>query len=142
MIKTITLSLIFVSCLSVSKAQQNNKNIKLEFFGKIPVEIDGCEGDYTNDTLSLKKKKYLLITNVQDLAFIQVEGKKISLTRKGEIQFSNNKYKSIYQGGGYTIILITTAGKEVDESVSERGTLEISNGSNKIVIKIHGISGC
>ena len=99
MIKTIFLSLIFVSCLSVSKAQQNVKNIKLEFFGKIPVEIDGCEGDYTNDTVSLKKKKYLLITNVQDLAFIQVEGKKISLTRKGEIQFSNNKYKSIYQGG-------------------------------------------
>ncbi|MDP9041130.1 MAG: hypothetical protein M3N30_04050 [Bacteroidota bacterium] len=64
------------------------------------------------------------------------------MNKTGYIQLSKRKYKSTYKGEGYTIILITTPVKEYDEGSLDKGTLEIANGQNKVVIKVHGEAGC
>src|SRR5882757_11228082 len=102
--------------LSLSgRTQSAQPSLKLDFFSSIPSVIDGCEGDYTYDTTSLKKKRYILITNIQELAIIKVNGKEISLKRISEDQIAKKTTRTIYKGSGYTVILTTREGKQVGD---------------------------
>jgi hypothetical protein len=69
---------------------QNGSPIKLDYFAQLPKQIDGCSGLYTNDTTPLNKKKYLIITNLQDFAQIKVGGRKMDLNLSSQKQLSNN----------------------------------------------------
>ena len=137
------ISIIFFAFATVSNAQQKDQLLKLDFFNKIPSAIDGCSGLFTYDTTSLKNKKYIIITDLQELAFIKVNGKQIMLKKIQNKQLTKMTFKTIYKGDGYTIILTTTTGKQLDiESSLDIGTLEILKESYKLLIKIHGQSGC
>jgi|HubBroStandDraft_3_1064219.scaffolds.fasta_scaffold509089_1 hypothetical protein len=125
-----------------SKGQVKSKSIKLEYFDTNPTNGDGCEGNFTYDTISVEKGKFIFFTDLRKLAYIKVGGKNISLKNMGYVQLSKKKSKSTFKGGGYTIILTTTTVKEYDEGGLEAGTLEISNGVDKEIIKVHGESGC
>lgn len=117
--------------------------VKLSYFVTTPAVIDGCEGDYTYDTTALQAKKYIFITNVQDLGLIRVNGKTISLHRVSHSQPADKMYKEIYKGSGYTIIIITREGHPSgDEGNFESGSLELKYGTEDIIYKIHGSSGC
>jgi hypothetical protein len=143
-----TMTRICLLCLSIFafhpniRAQQTGKDVQLTFFNKLPPEIDGCGGFYTYDTTSLKKEKYLFVTDLQKLAFMMVDGKKISLKLAGHSLIQKKIYKVTYSGSGYTVILTTTSVRESDEVWLEKGTVEITKGEQKIIIKIHGESGC
>ena len=115
----------------------------MEFFNKIPSEIDGCSGLYTFDTTSIKKEKYIIITDLQDFAFIKVQGRQIKLKLFKIIELSQLKHKAIYKGEGYTITLTTKSSKQIDTELSlDNGSLEVLKGTFKLSIKIHGESGC
>jgi hypothetical protein len=137
------LSFVFTTLLTSLNAQQNNAPIKLDFFKSIPKVIDGFSCIYTYDTTSLKKERYVFISNIQDLGLIKVNGKTISLKMVSNKQVSKVSWKYVFKGSGYTITLTTKQVKQTVEEVSlESGTLEVINGVNKLIIKIHGESGC
>ena len=123
--------------------QETNKPIRLDLFRKIPAQIDGCNGLYTYDSISLKKKTYIVAIDLEDLAFISVGSKIISLKRISHKELSNKVFEYIYKGSGYKITLKTKVVKEIGEEVSlDAGTVEIYDGKSKIILKIHGEVGC
>ena len=98
----------------------------MEFFNKIPSEIDGCSGLYTFDTTAIKNEKYIIITDLQDFAFIKVQGRQIKLKLFKNIELSQLKHKAIYKGEGYTITLTTKSSKQIDTELSlDNGSLEV-----------------
>ena len=140
--KLLVSSLIIFSQFA-SAYGQAEKPIKLDYFKETPTEIDGCSGSFTYDSVSLKQEKYIVITNLQKLAFIRINGQTIKLTLYVKKHPSVKKFIESYKGGGYTMILTTVEGKQTgDETSLSSGTMEISNGSDKLIIKIHGEGGC
>jgi hypothetical protein len=127
----------------MANGQQPAETIVLDFFTKIPPQIDGCSGLYTYDSLSLQTNKYVFVTNLQDAAFIKVAGKQIALQQTGTKILPKNTYRSTFKGNGYTVILTTRTLRQTgEEAWVEGGTIEISHGTAKRTIKIHGESGC
>jgi hypothetical protein len=140
---------IFVLCFTIFSfhallsAQTISTSIHLEYFKSIPAEIDGCSGIYTYDSISLKKERYIFITNGNGLGMIHVNGKIISLKMVSTKELSKTSWKQVFKGEGYTLTLTTKETKRLDEEdIFESGTLEIVKGSDKVIIKIHGESGC
>ncbi len=128
---------------SLCNSQDKDKILKLDYFTSIPGVIDGCNGIYTNDSISLKKKKYVFISNIQDLGIIRVNGNAISLKLISTTETKKNIFKTIYKGEGYTAILIVKDVKQIgDEGSYEMGTLEIIYGHSSVKFKIHGEAGC
>jgi len=115
----------------------------LDYFAAIPSEIDGCSETYTYTTASLKKGKYIFISDMQELAMIRVKGKIIHLKKVSETQPSSKTYKNIYKGEGYTVItLMKEVRPEGDEGGYNKGTLEVRFGGATITLVIHGVAGC
>jgi hypothetical protein len=122
--------------------QNKKESIKLDFFTSIPSVIDGCMGAYTYDTATLKSEKYIIITNLQDLAIIKVSGNEISLKRTSNVKIGNT-FKDIYKGHGYTVVLLVKDVKQTgDEGALETGKLVITYEECTIEINIHGEAGC
>jgi hypothetical protein len=141
--KLLILSLAFLAHTFVAWGQQKNQPIKLDFFNKIPSQIDGCSGLYTYDSTSLEKEKYIIVTDLQETAFIRVGGKQITLKRTSNTELSKDSHRSVYKGMGYTLVLTKKTLKQSgDEVWIEGGSVEISQGQTKVTIKIHGESGC
>ena len=138
------MTILFIGVLSYAgRSQQTDPSVQLSYFTNIPKVIDGCMEAYTHDTTSLKKKKYILLTNMQELAMIHVNGKTISLQKVSSTPPANHVYKDVYKGEGYTVIVIVKEIKEVgDEGSYMKGTVEIKFGSFDFTLKIHGTAGC
>lgn len=116
--------------------------IKVDYMTKVPKSIQECGAIYTYDTTSLKKKKYIMLADFQNLGMISVNGKMISLQLK-DTKLSDKKLNvSTYTGEGYTVITKVKTTRQTTLIDYEDGTLEISKGKEKISIKIHGQSGC
>jgi hypothetical protein len=136
------------------KAQTKDDNIKLNYFEHIPPEVDGCSGLYTYDSVSLKKKKYIIVTDLSEMALVNVNGSQIQLkyAGNGAIAGDNSQVKktfyTMYNGKILLVILNTRperkAGKSWEETETwrDRGTVELIMGERHIRIRIHGISGC
>jgi len=117
--------------------------LQLSYFASIPDSIDGCMGAYTYDTASLKKERYILITNLQTLAMIRVDGKIIYLHQISNSQPGKDTNRDVYKGSGYTVIVIVKDVKQTSDEVTyETGTIEVKYGAVDIVYKIHGTAGC
>ena len=133
----------FLTWTLFASGQHKTESIKLDFFNKIPSQIDGCSELLTYDSTSLKKEKYIIVTDLQENAYIKVDGKQITLKRMSNIELSKGSYKSIYKGNSYTLILTTkTLRQSGDEVWIEAGSVEIQQGKNKVTIKVHGEAGC
>jgi hypothetical protein len=141
--RLLILTLAFLNYTFVASGQQKTQPIKLDYFNSIPSQIDGCSGLYTYDSTSLKKKKYIVVTDLQEVAIIKVDGKQIALKRTSNAELSKDSYRSVYKGSGYTMVLTTKTLKQSgDEVWIERGSVDITHGQSKVTIKIHGESGC
>jgi hypothetical protein len=125
------------------RSQQNSPAVHIGFFSAIPKEIDGCVGTYTYDTTLLKKEKYILITNLQKLAMIRIDGVTVFLQQVSHSQPAEHTFRNVYKANGYTIVVIEKDIKDVgDEGSYERGTMEIKYGAIHVIYKIHGTAGC
>jgi hypothetical protein len=136
--------LVLLTCLlTCPGSPQQAPRIELNYFPAIPKVIDGCAGVYTYDSTSLKKEKYILITNLQKLAMIRVGGKTISLQQVSNSQPAKLTHKDVYKGSNFTIIVILKEVRQTgDEQTYETGTIEIKYGGTDVIYKIHGESGC
>jgi hypothetical protein len=125
----------------IASATTNAQTLKLDFFNKMPASVKVCSALYTYDTTSLKKKKYIMVSDFQDLGFITVAGKQIPL-KLTNTRTVNKVSIYTYTGGGYTVttnVHVTTQTTYID---MESGTLVVTKGKEKLAIKIHGQSGC
>ncbi len=125
----------------LSTAVKAQPSIQLNYFMKVPVNISNCGALYTYDTVALAKKKYILLTDFQNLGLITISGKqvKLQLTDTKTIQQSNI---STYKGAGYTVILTANTTAHKGKLDIETGTLQVITGTKKLILKIHGQSGC
>ena len=140
--KLLISSLIIFSQFASAHGQVE-RPIILDYFKGTPAEIDGCSGSFTYDSISLKHEKYIVITDLQNLAFIKISGEIIKLTLYEKKHPSDKRFIEKYKGSGYTLILSTVEGKQIgDELWLSSGTIEISNGNHKLILKIHGEGGC
>lgn len=140
-----SISILIVACClyGFADVQAPIPPIKLDFFKSIPNEIDGCSGLYTYDTTSLKDQQYIFVTNLQDLAFIRINGKTISLKEMSREQLSPTSWRKVYDSDEYSVILVTKESKRVVDYVYlYTGILEITNDSGYIKIQVHGECGC
>jgi len=118
------------------------QTIKVDYITKVPKNFKQCGAMYTYDTTSLKKKKYIMLADFQNLGMISVNGKMISLQLK-ESKLSDKKMNvATYTGGGYTVVTTIKTTRQTKLVDYEDGTLEVSKGKEKISIKIHGQSSC
>lgn len=146
---------IFIAFSTNLYAQGGVKPLRLDLFHGIPKQVDsGCNGLYTYDSVSLKKEEYIIVTNLQGSAYIIVNRVQIRLKLIGDPSTDiGNKlitktYMAVFQGVNYQVILKTTTDKNDDETWGstetwrDMGTLVIIRGKQRVIIKIHGISGC
>jgi hypothetical protein len=154
LIRIFILSILFSLQFAELKSQTRDDNIKLNYFENIPPEVDGCSGLYTYDSVSLKKKKYIIVTDLSEMALVNVNGSQIQLkyVGNGAIAGDNSQVKKIfltvYKGKTLEVILYTRperkAGKSREETETwrDKGTMELIMGERHIKIRIHGVSGC
>jgi hypothetical protein len=132
--------------LAINKAYSQQvtatKTIKLEFITKVPAVIDGCAGLYTYDTTSLKKRRFIIATNMQELAFVKIGGRLIKLDKVDERQAPGSQDIMTYKGEGISVKLTVKSVHEGYESSIDIGTLQIDQGTLHLIVKIHGESGC
>ncbi|MDP4218747.1 MAG: hypothetical protein Q8927_21335 [Bacteroidota bacterium] len=118
-------------------------SIKLEVFPSTPKEIEGCSGLYSYASTAVEKQEYIFATKTEEFAIIRIGGKNISLKMVKTTEPARGIYKEVYEGNGYTAILTTKEVKKTgDEGALYVGTLEIRHGATKLVVKVHGESGC
>lgn len=139
---TLLIGLIICFLVGLSNGQQAPQPIKIDLITKIPSEIDGCSGLYTYDTTSMKRNKYVIVTDLQEFGLIKIQGKEIRLKISDKKELSSTTFKTVFKGDGYIITLVTKTGKRIDELSIETGTLEITKDAQKVILKIHGESGC
>jgi hypothetical protein len=147
-------SFIYILLSAELYGQGRQGMLKLDYFNKIPAQVAGCSGLYTYDSVSIKKEKYIIVTDLGEFAYIHIGGKQIQLKLVGgdSFIFDNTQikkiYKGVYKGNAYQIILKTKSAKnggetwEKTESWVDMGTAELTIGKKQFTIKIHGISGC
>lgn len=154
LIRILIFSSIFLLLTVGAKSQSKSDRFRLNYLDKIPAEVDGCNGLYTYDTVSLENKKYILVTALSEYALINVNGIQIQLRYTGESALdgvnsqAKKIFNAVYQGKNYQVILNTKAeknagkaGKE-SETWRDRGTVEVIVGDRHVKIRVHGISGC
>lgn len=117
------------------------QSIKLDYFTTVPTTIKNCGALFSYDSVALAPKKYILLTDFQNIGLIKISGKQINL-QLGETKTVGTTNIMNYKGGGYTVILSYVTDKHVGEFDMESGTIQISKGNQKSTIKIHGKSGC
>ena len=157
MIRTYLSRIFILSFLLISarsQAQSKGDIVKLNYFEKIPPELDGCNGLYTYDSVSLNRKKYIIVTDLSEFALININGNQIRLKYEGSGLLAGDNsqtkktFNTIYNGKNIQLILNTKPEKkgakssEESETWRDRGTLEIIMGDRHVKIRVHGISGC
>ena len=118
----------------------DTSNIELAFFDIIPETISNPAEFYTYDTTKLTENKFIFLTNVADYAIIRNNGKDIYLKKEHDksLKTSEDIFKDLFSGNGYTIILTRKLVGHNHGVSSETGTLEIKNSKYQAIIKIHG----
>src|SRR4249919_638687 len=157
MIRTHLIRIFIVSFLLISArshGQSKGDIVKLNYFEKIPTELDGCNGLYTYDSVSLNRKKYIIVTDLSEFALININGNQIRLKFEGNGLLAGDNsqtkktFNTVYNGKNIQLILNTKPEKkatknwEESETWRDRGTLEIIIGDRHVKIRVHGISGC
>ncbi len=118
------------------------QTIRLDFITKVPKKMQQCGAQYTYDTTSLKKKKYIMLADFQNLGMISINGKLVNLQLKDSKVSDKKMNVATYTGEGYTVVTTIKTTKQTKLTDYEDGNLEVSKGKEKISIKIHGQSSC
>jgi hypothetical protein len=127
------------------KANTANKGgFKLEFFTSIPDDIDGCGEFFTYDTSTVDDEHYILLSDMDVHAIINIRGKDVHLKKNTRQSKEINELVSVevYYGGGYKVTLRKKKEKVINENIEYSGTLQISGKKIKATYKIHGEGGC
>jgi len=131
---------IVLCILSVNARAQTN--LKPDPIINIPAAMKNCGALYTYDSISLSRKKYILAVDMKNKGIISVGGKQIPLSLSATRLVNKIINVTTYKGNGYTVILSVKTDKQTTKYDTESGTAEIIKGKEKILIKIHGQSGC
>lgn len=133
----------YIDVADHEEEEEQTSTTRLNLFNNIPEQIDGCSGLYTYDSIPLQQQRYLFASNLQELAFVKINSRQITLNLLKREKLSKEVYRNTYEGGGYKVILqIKAVKRSGDELFYNTGTLEIWQGEKNLRVKIHGESGC
>ena len=115
-------------------------DIELTFFDTVPETISNTGEFYSYDTTKLAAGKYIFLTNLTEFAILKNKGRDVYLKKEHDkcLQLSENEFKDVFSGNGFTAILIHNKIEHKDGATYEKGTLEIQNSSHQRIFKVHG----
>lgn len=118
--------------------------MKLDMFSSIPDTIDGCGDYYAADTDSAIQGRYIFLSNLTEFAIIRVSGIDIFLKKNDSLsqEITPDHFISVFEGSGFKATLEAKIADQYDEGGFYKGTLEILSGNEKLVINVHGETGC
>lgn len=125
---------------------KKESGLQLDMFKIIPDTIEGCAMYYAYDTVLKEEGHYIFLAKTNEFALIKVQGHDIYLSydEANSKQLSENSFKYVFTGKGYTAVLITRVVKaiEAEETSINAGTLEVFTDKKRVLLKIRGRSGC
>jgi hypothetical protein len=133
--------LLFISGLVASFSSSAQQSLAPGYITNVPAHFKNCGTIYTHDSISLQKKKYILLTDLQNLGMITIRGKQIKLLLT-DTKTVGKINTGTYTGEGYAVVISYQTISQGKKTNVERGTLKISKGNQQLTIKIHGLSGC
>ena len=117
------------------------QTLKLDYFTKVPTNFKDCGSLYVYDSISLAKKKYIFLADLQNQAMITVAGKQVKLTLSDSKTVGQTNI-STYTGSGYTLVLSVKTTNHTATIDTEAGTMQITKGTKKMTLKVHGQTAC
>jgi hypothetical protein len=132
-----------LSKLSIAVPKRDT-SIKLDFFNSVPDTISGCGEYFAYDTNTVKKDRYIFLSNLTSFAIIKIDGKDIYLNMDSTVskEINDEMYIAVYKNQNYKAVLTVKKSKTYDEGGFYTGTLEIISDKINTVFKVHGESGC
>lgn len=118
--------------------------LTLEKFESIPDSIDGCGDYYAVDTAKAEKGSYVFLSNMTEFGYIRIHGKTIKLQKNQALskEVSPDHFISVFEGNGYKATLEAKIHEQYDEGGFYKGKLQIERDNEKLIINVHGETGC
>jgi hypothetical protein len=140
----LTLLGVFFLLACQSNKPTGTTPFKVDFFKTVPDTIEGCSKLYTYDTTDIASFRYIFVANFADFAIIKVNGKDIYMKNvtTEKVSTISKSDTSQYEGNGYKATLTLKEIESYEEVGRYEGTLEIIKDRHKVILKIHGLSGC
>lgn len=134
----------FVTLLAIVLASCSSPFVRLEKFKDFPEQIDGCSCYFSETKAEFNQGVYLYVDNSDDLAFIKVEGKIVSLKFLTTNKITDKRFKVEYGNENYRIELVGKKISSLDETTKYSGMLTVfdSDGSQVYRHAVFGECGC
>ncbi len=128
--------------------QPKAKPITVQNFSQFPSEIDGCSCYFSSNKEAFNQKKYIIVTNLDSLAFMTINNQKtrLKLISSGvePNTFTNFNHVEVFGNKEYKVIIDIKYQKNTDSEVwIDEGTITITRkDGQKLVTKFYGECGC
>ena len=115
--------------------------LQIEAFD-VPPDFRGCSGLFTTDTAQQEHQQYYFVTDLQQTAYIKVNGQLNQLTIK-ENKKDSQRINATYTASGIEVQLEATEKKRLgDEVWWYEGKLTVKKGSQQLTVPVSGAVGC
>lgn len=129
--------------VEVEKPAITLPEIKIESFSEFPDEIDGCACYFGKSKEELGDGKYVFITNYENLAFMQLDGKLRTFDLVSASDRIDGELTEIWSNEDYDMTITTSQTGQIDETSQNVGTITIKSTTQKSsTISIAGECGC
>lgn len=126
-------------------ATAENK-ITVGTFTDFPSDIDGCSCYFSQSDADFKAKKYVYADNYENIAFVNINGAIVKLTRpdaKSEKSANDKHVIKTFSNADYEVTVDINQVKHQDEVWQYKGTLTIKPKTGQVTtINIQGECGC
>jgi uncharacterized Rmd1/YagE family protein len=111
---------------------------------EIPTEIDGCSCFLSTDSLDYKNNRYLYAGDLQESAFMMVNGTMVKFSRSSYTEKDSLNSVSTYKAENIKLTIESTTTKQTDyESRQEEGTITVERSDGQAITKtFFGECGC
>lgn len=139
----INLKILLLSLLSLACGKESNP-LEIKTFQSIPDKIDGCSSLFAATSEDLKESSFLYADNLEEEAFIFINGKLINFfIEDWEVQENGDFYRIGSAKDGYSFELTAQRTGQVDYLELFKATLEVKDAKGKSgKVSLVGECGC
>lgn len=106
------------------------------------IQLWGCRGEFTYDSINTKKDKYIIFISSEGFAMILVNNKLIYLDKISETKPSNKKLEQKYRGQNFDMTLNLKKKSEEYLVTHYSGILVLNYNNQSYIFKIIGKFAC
>lgn len=116
----------------------------LTSFTEVPTEIDGCSCFLSTDSLDFKHNRYLYADDLQESAFMMVNGIMVKFSRTSHTDKDSLNSLSTYKAENIELTIESTKTRQTaDEVWQETGTITVERSDGQAITKtFFGECGC